>query len=109
MRARRSSTPLSTGWTRYRAHVRRRLHRSCGRTDDAPEADVRGGRFDHLRLPGGRPVAQAVVRRAEMRAALGDPPRNRRAWRVVLEALSGRIHARVVRRAAGTSGLLGML
>src|SRR5437870_1262276 len=43
----------------------------------APEADVRRGRVDRLALSRGRAVAQAVVRRAEMRSALDDAPRDR--------------------------------
>src|SRR5262245_23913698 len=63
---------------------------ACLRADDAAEADMARGRIDRLALPGGRPVAQAVVRRAEMRAALDHLawkpfPRQRlrrAAWRV---------------------------
>ncbi len=42
--------------------------------DDAPEAEVPGRGVDGLALTRGRPVAQAVTRRAQMRAALDHPP-----------------------------------
>ena len=40
------------------------------RPDDAAKADVAGRGVDRLALPRRRPVAEAVVGRAEMRAAL---------------------------------------
>src|ERR1022692_395750 len=42
----------------------------------AAEPDMRRRRLDRLPLPGGRPVAEAVVRRAEKRAALHHPARD---------------------------------
>ena len=68
---------------------------------DAPEADVAHAGVDHLRAPGGRPVAQAVGVGAQVRAALdhlaADP--ELRLGRVVarLEVAA----PRVLRRAAG--------
>jgi hypothetical protein len=60
--------------------------------DDTAEPDVRGGRLDHLRLARGRTVAQAIVRCAEMRAALGDSPRDRLARLSHVETLFRRFH-----------------
>ena len=51
-------------------------------------AKMTRGSIDRLRVSRCRPVAPAVVRRAQMRAALGDPPRDRRARRVVLAGWS---------------------
>src|SRR4051812_38970737 len=42
----------------------------------AAEADVRRGGVDRLELPRSRAVAQAVVRRAQVRAALDHAPRD---------------------------------
>ena len=47
-----------------------------GRPHDAAEADVARRRVDRLGLAGGGAVAQAVVRRTEMRAALDHLPRD---------------------------------
>src|SRR3954447_1983895 len=47
-----------------------------GAPDYAAEADVRRGRVDRLELAGGRAVAQAVVRRAQVRAALDHATRD---------------------------------
>src|ERR1700731_4859274 len=44
-----------------------------GLAHDAPEPDMRGRGILRLALPRRGPVAQAIVRRAEMRAALHDP------------------------------------
>src|ERR1700742_2976028 len=41
----------------------------------ATKSEMTGGRIDALTLSGRRPVAQAVVRRAQMRTALDHPPR----------------------------------
>ena len=55
--------------------VRARVVRGAAvNADDAAEAEVAGGAADAVSLPGGRPVAVAVGRRAQVRAALGDPP-----------------------------------
>jgi hypothetical protein len=48
--------------------------------DQAPETDVSHARVDHLRLPRGRTIAEAVVGRAQVRAALDDFPRNAKLW-----------------------------
>ena len=68
-----------------------------------------GRRVDRFREARGRPVAPAVVGRAEMRAALdhlaGNP--DRRLARIVAVAFLG--PARIVRRAAGLHDLVRML
>src|SRR4051794_6269685 len=46
------------------------------RADDATEAEMRRRGVDALRLPRGRPIAQAVIRRAEMRPTLDHVPRD---------------------------------
>ena len=56
----------------------RSLRRLSRRPDDAAEAQVAGRGVDGLRHPGGGPVAAAVVRRAQVRAALHDLARNAR-------------------------------
>ena len=45
------------------------------RANDAAKPDMAGGRVHRLALPCGRPVAQAVVGRTEVRAALDHPAR----------------------------------
>ena len=68
-----------------------RVSHSPPRPHDAAEADVAGRRVDRLELARGRPVAQAVVRRAQVRAALDHPARDvlaRRAGRAA-RALGG--------------------
>ena len=42
------------------------LANELGRPDDAPEADVAGGRFDVLALARCRPIAVAVAGRAQV-------------------------------------------
>src|SRR3984957_17782254 len=68
---------------------------------DAAESQVRGGGVDGLALAGGRAVAQAVVRSAEVRAALDDAARDVRAGLVGGEAVFGRGDPRVPRHTAG--------
>src|SRR4051812_20034673 len=67
---------------------------------DAPEAEVRHARVDHLRLPCRRPIAKAVVRRAQMRASLHDASWNRELWLAPIIARVRRGDARIRRRAA---------
>src|ERR687894_1460722 len=47
---------------------------------DAPEADMRSGGIYRFPLARRRPVAQAVVRRAQVRAALDHLVRDVRSW-----------------------------
>src|SRR6187399_972787 len=49
---------------------------SASPSHDAPEPDVAGGGVDRLRHPRGGAVAQAIVRRAQVRSALHHPPRD---------------------------------
>src|SRR5215510_2417517 len=44
-------------------------------SNDAAESKVAHGRLDRLRRAGGRPIAMAVVRSAQVRAALDNHPR----------------------------------
>src|SRR4051812_35405021 len=48
----------------------------AGRAQHAAKADVRRRGVDRLALPSGGAKAQAVVRGAQVRAALDDPPRD---------------------------------
>src|SRR4051812_46332035 len=69
-------------------------------TRDAAEPDVARGRVLGLALPRRRPVTVAVVRRAEVGAALGHAPRDE-VDRVARIVASGRIRdPRVARRTA---------
>src|SRR5690242_942070 len=82
------TAPDGTGWEHalpVRRHVVRSTRtRSAGEAgglgrvvpEHAAKADVPGRRVDRLPLASGRPVAQAVVRRAQVRAALGHPSRD---------------------------------
>src|SRR3954447_17027177 len=65
------------------------LFMSVPSSNDAPEADVGGRRVDGLGMPRRRPIATAVVRRAQMRAALQYPARDPdlRLARVVAQGL----------------------
>ena len=74
--------------------------------DDAAEPEVRHRGVDHLRLARRRPVAQAVVGRAEVRAALDHPARDALAGLTGVVALVGRGDARVRRDAAGALDLV---
>src|SRR5450432_3770573 len=49
-------------------------------TDDATKAKVAGSAVDRFALSRRWPVAQAVIRRAQMRAALDDLARKVRSW-----------------------------
>jgi hypothetical protein len=62
---------------------------------------VGSGRVDRLALAGRRPVAQAVVRRAQVRAALDHPARDVRPRFAGNEAAARVGHPRVARHAAG--------
>src|SRR3954471_886630 len=64
----------------------------------AAESDVRRRGVDRLALPGGGPEAQAVVRSAQVRAALDDAPR---------DALAGQHPRRAARVLAGLAVLRG--
>ena len=75
-----------------------RATRSCGSpslADDAAEADVRRRRVHRLALPGRRPVAQAVVGGAQVRAALDH---------LAGEALARQGRRRAARRALSSVG-----
>src|SRR4051812_12316068 len=80
--------------------------------DDAPETEVRHRRFDGLRLASGGPIAKAVVRRAQVRAALYDVAREIASRLTHVEALLGRFHTGVASRSRGSAArvdaLLGM-
>ena len=78
------------------------------RAHDAAEAEVRHRRVDHLRLARGRPVAQAVVGRAQVRAALDHAARDVLAGLPGVVARVRRGHARVARDAARARDLVGM-
>src|SRR4029077_7046732 len=69
-----------------------RLELLDGHPRDASEADVAGRGVERLALPSGGSVAEAVVRRAEVGAALDHPPRDRLSRRVALLAAR---HSRV--------------
>jgi hypothetical protein len=78
-----------TGYLICRMYASRRrthpYHRDCVASplcgfsagpDDAPKSDVAGRRVDRLHMARGRAVAAAIIRRAEMRAALDHLSRN---------------------------------
>src|SRR5450432_3044479 len=73
--------------------------------DDAAKPQVAGRGVDRLALAGGGPVAQAVARRAQMRAALDDPARNAGPRLPGDPAVLGRGRPRVARDAAGVAGV----
>src|SRR5262245_37202231 len=52
-----------------------RLDCAGRRTNDAAKTEVTHGRLDRLRRAGGRSISMAVVRSAQVRAALDDHPR----------------------------------
>src|SRR5882757_7560908 len=62
----------------------------------AKESDMAGGRIDGLALARGWPVAQAIVRCAQMRATLDHPPRNAFAGRRLVNSRIGRYAACIV-------------
>src|SRR3954468_11752201 len=90
-----------SGSERSRSSSRSRRRRLAA--DDAPEADVAGGGVDRLPLARGRAVPEAVVRRAQVRAALDHAARNRLAGGVA-PLVAG--DARVLRDAARLLGLV---
>src|SRR5215469_4760284 len=69
--------------------------------EDATEAHMAGGAVDCLALTSRGPVTQAVVRGAQVGAALGDPARDVRAGLARCRARFHRGDPRVARRAAG--------
>src|SRR5207253_9886988 len=74
---------------------------------DAAEAEVRGRGVDRLALAGGRAVAQAVVRGAQVRAALDHPARDGRPRLAGDQAVGRRGDPRVAGGAAGVLNPLG--
>src|SRR5262245_22462683 len=79
------------------------------RPDNAPKAEVTCRGVDRFRKPGGRAIASAVVRRAQMRSAFDHLARNldRRLARVV--AVFGPRASWIVGNAAGLEDLRRML
>src|SRR6266511_661844 len=78
-------------------------------TYDTAESDVGHSGIDHLRLPRCWPVAQAVVGRAQMRAAFDDLAGNAKLRLARVVALLRRGYARVDRWAtAGFDDLVGV-
>src|SRR2546425_3069953 len=72
---RAAATRRTTGISR--SYYRPLRSRSSGAArNHTAKADVPGGGVDRLALPRSRPVAQAVVRGAKMRAALDHPARD---------------------------------
>src|SRR6266581_5288660 len=91
-----------TSWSANLSSRRRPL------SHDAAEADVRHAGVDHLRLARGGTVAEAVVRGAEVRAALDHLARDAELRLVRVVALGLRDDARVDgRAAAGLDDLVG--
>src|SRR5262249_4296913 len=72
------------------------------RTHDAAEAEVAGGRIDRLRHPRRRPIAPAIIRRAQIRTTLHHLARDANPGCVRVVALLCFASARVVDRAAGS-------
>src|SRR5262245_11524350 len=66
-----------------------------GGTNDAAKAEMAHRRLDRLRRAGSRPVTMAIVRRAQMRAALDDHPRELLPRAAHVVAGVGRRHARI--------------
>src|SRR3984893_18338721 len=64
---------------------------------------------NRLRVPCGRPVAAAIVRRAQMRAAFQDLPGNPDLWLAGIEASVLPSAARIFRNAAGLRRVRFML
>src|SRR4030095_10382929 len=77
-----------------------RTVRSLRSSRHAPKSDVTHAGVDHLRLPRRRSVAQAVVRRAQMGAALDHLARNAKLRLGRIVTFFGRHDARIDRRAA---------
>src|SRR5215469_11873817 len=75
--------------------------------EDATEAHMAGGAVDGLTLTSRGPVTQAVVRGAQVGAALGDPARDVRAGLAGCQARLRRGNSRVARRAAGVLDVPG--
>src|SRR5882757_7121408 len=68
---------------------------------DASKANVTGGRIDRLRVSRGRPIAAAIVRRAQMRAAFQNLPWDAYLWQAGIEAFVLASAAGIFRNAAG--------
>src|SRR5882762_1056547 len=68
--------------------------------DDASEPNVTGGRIDRLRVSCGRPIAAAIVRRAQMRAAFQNFPWDAYLRQAGIEAFVLASAARILRNAA---------
>ena len=81
----------------FENHHSRSIART-GRADDTTKADVRRRRIDRLRNAGGGAVADAVIRRAQMRTALQhlawDLDLGLAAIVAVLFPLSARVHGK---------------
>ena len=96
---------ISLAFVGYRLHQSARApgRRSVG-PDHATKTYMAGAGVDHLRMPSGRTVAPAVVRRTEIRAALDHLARNTAAGlcRVIAESLKAAL--RVARHAARPLG-----
>src|SRR5882757_239628 len=82
---------------------------SVRRPSDASKAKMTGGSIDRLRMPRCRPVASAVVRRAQMRAAFDDLPWNPHVGRSGIITVGLAAAARVLRDAASLHGICLML
>src|SRR5664279_1764170 len=67
------SDALPASWTREDTRLTRYPHSAIRPAPDAAKTDVRGRGVLGLRRTRGRPVAQAVLRRAQVRSALQDP------------------------------------
>src|SRR4051812_36857704 len=75
------------------------------RPRDAAESDVAGRGVDRLTLAGGGTEPQAVARGAQVRAALDHTAGDVRARFAGDQALSGVVHAGVLRDTAGLGGV----
>src|SRR6516165_1686779 len=75
--------------------------------ENAAEAQMAGGGVDGLALTRRGPVTQAVVRGAQVGAALGDPARDVRAGLAGYQARLRGGDARIARRAAGVLDVPG--
>src|SRR6476659_43413 len=74
-------------------------------SDHATKSDVAGGGIDRLRMPGCRPVAAAIVRRAQVRAAFEDFARDLDGGLARIEAVLLAPAARVLGDAAGLGSI----
>src|SRR5688572_26169907 len=74
--------------------------RRGGITDDAAKAQMAGRRIDRLRHARGRPVASAIIGRAQVRAALHHTTRNLHLRIAGIDAAFGAAATGVLQRAA---------